>query len=162
MILIVGEAPGRRPGQPLSGRCGDRLAALLQLPRQLWDLSGEVSACNLLDRWPGPAGKGSAFPTGLARLRAHELACRLDAGTVVVLLGRRLARAARVQAAYFEWGSLGRARCVVVPHPSGVNRWWNDQANQDQAARFFARLRQVPSRSSVPSQTNSPSRPSGR
>lgn len=31
-------------------------------------------------------------------------------------------------------------RAAVVPHPSGVNRWWNDPANRDRAREFFAEL----------------------
>lgn len=29
----------------------------------------------------------------------------------------------------------------VIPHPSGVNRWWNDAANEQKARRFMEELR---------------------
>lgn len=92
---------------------------------------------NLLAEFPGKSGKGDAFPIALARARA----ARMRLGGEVVLLGRHVARAFGAQGAPFlEWFDLRGAWAAVVPHPSGVNHWWNDPANTNRAAVFLAGL----------------------
>jgi len=68
----------------------------------------------------------------------------------VVLLGRRVADSFREvgSAPFFRCAFYGCAtsarsrgtRAYVCPHPSGRNRWWNDQNNRRAARRFFNRL----------------------
>lgn len=168
--LIVGEAPGPRtdPSVPLDGRTGRRLAELAGISEE--ELRRRARIVNVLPRWPGPAGKGSAFDPRAAALPAAE-AVRLHAraGSLVLVLGWRAARALNgvlygvhrqeylvperhylgdvsVQVAVVPDpmrmpGPRSRRRAVrvaVVPHPSGINRWWNDPANVE-AARSFLR-----------------------
>lgn len=55
----------------------------------------------------------------------------------------RVARAFRVPATscyYFARHRRGRAWWCVFPHPSGVNRWWNDPDNTRRAERYLRRL----------------------
>lgn len=44
----------------------------------------------------------------------------------------------------FDWAQIsvggGAAPAVLVPHPSGRNRWWNDAANRRLASSFFVNL----------------------
>jgi hypothetical protein len=90
---------------------------------------------NLLGRHPGMQGKGSAFPVDKARRAARRLERRAFPGRVVVLLGRRVCSA-------FGLATLAPLDCEVhqdalvvhLPHPSGVNHWWNERANR-RAAR---------------------------
>lgn len=146
--VLVGEAPSRdtegRP--PFSGRSGRRLAELLGE-----DLDEAFLLENLLQRWPGPAssGKGSAFPLGPARKSARRLV-REYRGRRFVLVGWRVAAAfgvpvhvARPLRWYGDWAhsldgsGAGAGSFAVLPHPSGVNLWWNDPANVERARRFL-------------------------
>jgi uracil-DNA glycosylase len=192
-ILFVGQAPSRdtEGGPPFSGRSGRRLASLCGLAHS--DLPKMFDLANLLDRWPGKAGKGDAFPLEEARAGAARL--DLSGRPLVVLVGRNVARAFGAGgAAYFEpislqhvsavgadvkynprrvaWqsadrpsptvlqggqsgGAAGlvqveRVPAVVVPHPSGVNRWWNCPENEARAKEFLTSLLPGPRTASPP------------
>jgi hypothetical protein len=92
---------------------------------------------NLIKRWPGPSAsrnKGDAFPLE----RAARAAARLELGDgPVILLGKGVAGAFGARADFFEWFELRGRRAVVIPHPSGVSRWWNEPANRRRASRFI-------------------------
>ncbi len=130
-VVLVGESPPRIVGAPLfSGPSGRRLIEASGLGPL-----GYVAAfgrLNLLERHPGSAGKGSLFPLEEAREAVEEVAPALE-GRFVVLLGGRVASAFRFGLPYFEVGRWRGSSCLAVPHPSGVNRWWNEPAN---VARF--------------------------
>ena len=133
--LIVGEAPSMRTSRPFAGRSGERLAELAGT--SLESIRDRFRLVNLLGHWPGPdaSGKGSAFPMEQARPAAATL--RLPGGSL--LCGRRVAAAfGLANAPYFAWRDVDGRRVAVIPHPSGVSRWWNDPANVD-AARSFLR-----------------------
>jgi hypothetical protein len=55
----------------------------------------------------------------------------------VLVAGTRAAAALGLRPDYFAAQALGGRPAYVVPHPSGVNRWWNDPANRAAARRFF-------------------------
>lgn len=136
-ILVIGQAPGRgKPTAPLAGRAGKKLADLHGVAHAEFMATREV--VNLLDRWPGKAGKGDAFPLAEARERAalHDLS-RWDR---VVFLGKNVARAFNFRAPFLVWQSLDGVLCAVVPHTSGINRWWNDADNTEAARRFCLAL----------------------
>lgn len=140
--LIIGEAPARTgdPRKPLTGRSGRRLAQLCGLEPAVY--ARTFARANVLEAWPGKAGrsgKGDAFHVSIARHRAAFLRRRFVGGRLVVLLGLRTARAFGVQAAYFVRQRVACANVVVLPHPSGVNRWWNVPANAARARRFLRR-----------------------
>lgn len=126
---IVGEAPSMRTSRPFAGASGRRLAELADA--SLDDLRGRFRLVNLLAHWPGPNphGKGAAWNARAARDRAATV--RLPPGSL--LCGRRVARAfGRSSQPFFEW--VGGV--AVIPHPSGVSRWWNDPGNYELARRF--------------------------
>jgi len=58
-------------------------------------------------------------------------------GRWVLLIGQGVARAFGVQAGLLEWVEREGAWLAVVPHPSGVNRWWNELRNVERAAAFL-------------------------
>lgn len=118
---IVGQAPGRTRGEreALEGPCGDRFARLAGLGG-VGELRARARLVNLLGEWPGRAGKGDAFLAG-----------------EVLLLGRGVARAFRVDSPFLEWRRVGGAVVAVVPHPSGVSRWWNCPENRARASAFL-------------------------
>ncbi len=136
--LIVGEAPGRRGGEPIAGAVGRRLAAWSGLSFE--DFARAFDRVNVLDAWPGSAGKGSKFTLDVARSRAVAVRRRFTRGRVVVMLGQRVPRAFNVMASYFDPIAVGGARVFVVPHPSGINRWYNDADNVATMAAFMRRL----------------------
>lgn len=159
--LILGEAPGRGKDFvggmfPLSGAVGKRLVQFAGLEEEAlqdrlgtstyghyyWKLRQNFDCANLLQRWPGQSGKGSAFPLDLA----YEVAwSRLDEwkGRVIILLGKRLAQAFFQDHVknvpyfqWFEWEDEQTLICVI-PHPSGINRQYNDPGNVKRAGEVL-------------------------
>jgi hypothetical protein len=90
---------------------------------------------NVLRRWPGKNGKGDHFPMRLAKTNARRLALGF-VGRRVILLGRSVAKAFGLNVGYLKWVNIG-FDVAVVPHPSGVNRWWNEARNKAAARRFM-------------------------
>lgn len=131
--LIVGQAPSSRgptPDGPLSGRAGKRVAALVGLET----LAPTFEVVNLLPTCPGRArGKGHRFPAAEARAAAAMLE-RFSTHERVVLLGRGVARAFDLDLDPLERRVERDRRWLLVPHPSGVNLWWNDKANVEAAS----------------------------
>lgn len=130
MITVVGEAPGRTsdPSRPFAGgRCQTNLERLLGV-----GFHDRCRVLNLLRRWPGRTDrKGSRFPLAAAAAAAGRL--ELDGPTVLV--GKRVARAFRLgSAGFFEATEVRGRPAMVVPHPSGVNLWWNDPKRVEVAA----------------------------
>ena len=137
--MIVGEAPSRtgNPRTPITGRCGETLARYSGLSGP--EFRRRFARANVLRFWPGESGaKGAAFPTAEATLRAHAMRRRLR-GRVVVMLGYRTAAAFRVRVRYFVPVAAFGGTVYVVPHPSGINRWYNDRGNRLKM-RMFMRL----------------------
>lgn len=147
--LLVGQAPSAS-AQGVLGASGARLAKLAGLG--LEEYAARFARANLLDAWPGPAGRlggGDAFDLADARAAWRDLLPHVH-GRPVVLLGRHVARAAGLaDAPWWEWAALSwrprrrgwlRAQVAVVPHPSGVSRWWNDPDGVLRAAAWWSRL----------------------
>lgn len=131
---VIGEAPGPSAGQPLEG-VRRRISTISGLPVAL--LEDRFRWLNLLDEWPGygPSG-GSRFPADAAEQRADDLMRAVAGGelrTRFIYLGRRVAKAFRFQGAWFVWTD-GQ---TVVPHPSGLSRWWNSEENLARAHAFW-------------------------
>lgn len=137
-ILIVGEAPGRHSG----GLTRDRLSELAGAPWEDW-----ADWRNLIDDWPGRGpGKGSAWNARAAARGADDLRKTISGYDHVVLLGRRVASAMIPGGAgfpFFRWLDSYGTRLAVVPHTSGIVRFWNDPGNVETAKRFLGEL--VPS-----------------
>jgi hypothetical protein len=91
---------------------------------------------NLINRFPGKQGKGDAFPAKEAAICAARF--DLSGRPLVVLMGKNVARAfGEHRRGYLELFDLRSIPAVVAPHPSGINRWWNDAANCEQASAWF-------------------------
>jgi uracil-DNA glycosylase len=135
--LVVGLAPTRDDGTaPFAGPgSGTRLARLLG--RESWrDVPDVADVVNL-----SPVPVAGRLPAAEGRL----LATRLDVhGRVVVACGRTVAAALGVVEAV-SWGTAvvaGGALVLVIPHPSGRARPYNDPilARHVQLALVAARL----------------------
>jgi uracil-DNA glycosylase len=138
-LIIVGQAPGRRgdPRQTLKGKVGRRLARTFGVSEEQYTLCTELH--NVLECWPGKHGKGDRFPMAAAREAARNLKPTLE-GNRVLLLGRAVAAAFGVRVGYLTWIHLGACLVAVLPHPSGINRWWNEPKNRRAAERFLRGL----------------------
>jgi uracil-DNA glycosylase len=144
--IIIGQAPARgNDGKlPFAGRSGSRLATLAGVGSSGDDIPNYFTLINLLDHYPGKEGKGDAFDMALATQAARKLTVELKAmrRTRILMMGKKVRRAMGVQGQweYLEWFDFGPHRATVFPHPSGVNRWWNDRHNVDRAELFLHRL----------------------
>jgi uracil-DNA glycosylase len=144
-VVMIGQAPSRDTdgAAPFSGRSGSRLAELARLEHAR--LGDVFELRNVIERWPGSAGrKGDRFPMPVARERAVALAAELT-GRRVVFVGHAVSRAFGVkvgQGALMRWLRVEHLDFdfAVVPHPSGINTWWNDPDNRDAAGRFLSAL----------------------
>lgn len=134
-VLVVGVAPSRtRSGAAFIGSgSGARLEKLLGL--QAGELGEVADTANLHDTWPGPAsgGNGDREPPVLDLRRAAE-ELDLTGYDRVVLCGRAVANAFGLRS-----GPNGNAiaerelrglPALVIPHPSSVSRWWNEESNR--------------------------------
>lgn len=141
--LLIGPAPGARAtdGSPAFGPgpgSGARLARLLDLN----DVQAYFDTLNLLPLYPGRTSSGAdAFP--LAEARSRALSVDLSERPFTLLVGRNVARAFNMPwLPYLRWmrywypGIVGFGWVAVLPHPSGLNRWWNSAENQEAASDF--------------------------
>lgn len=144
--LLIGQAPGPNsdPGEPLSGRCGARLADLCGVTQEIF--LARFRRVNLIDAFPGKASKGDTFPINLARKGAVELLLTgVFGSTKVVMLGDNVAKTFGFKPGTFPLLKFlpcqaTRHGVAFCPHPSGVNRWWNDPSNLKAARRFWRAL----------------------
>lgn len=137
MRQIIGQAPSRDGAgavAPFSGRSGAFLARLAGA-EDFDDVRRLAQVENVLARWPGKRGKGDAFPILEARAAAARL--KFGGGDAVLFVGRGSAAACGFRAPFLAWRTFRLGRAAVFPHPSGVNRWWNDAGNRQAAGRFL-------------------------
>lgn len=143
--LLVGQAPSRSASDLLGGS-GARIARLAGLSLEQYE--SRLARVNLLEEWPGRVGDGDALPPREARAAWRALIPELAGRRRVVLLGRGVARAAGLDGAPW-WSEVelevyGRrafsVTLAVVPHPSGVSRWWNDPVGVLRARAWWREL----------------------
>ena len=144
-FVMIGQAPSRTgdPRTPCVEGCFKRLAEAAGAETRTDRLRfyARFVRFNVFATYRGRKGRGDRFPMAEARDRADGMRDWLR-GRTVLLVGKNVARAFRINdAEYFEWTSEGPGeRCVVVPHPSGINRWWNKTSNRERARLFFSGL----------------------
>jgi hypothetical protein len=156
LIAIVGQAPARASSahpalwgcscgdcvmrgraMAITGPVGARIAGLAGHSEH--ELRGRVLRGNLVPYWPGPSltGKGDYFPRHIAAPTVNAMLPHMR-GRLTILLGRQVARAFGVGGAPFlEWMAAEDLTVAVMPHPSGVVRWWNETDNVAQAEAFM-------------------------
>lgn len=135
-LILIGQAPARRESGtgPLSGHAGKRLAALFGLPREEYE---QIERINVLDSFPGKSGEGDSFPMAEVRTRARRITPHL-AGRTVLFVGLAVADAFHHRASLLTWERHESFLAACIPHPSGLNRWWNSPENRVEAERFCA------------------------
>jgi hypothetical protein len=138
-VGLVGQAPSRLgdPSKPLAGPNGQRIARLAGMSY------GELIACrrkHLNRDYIGKRGKGKAFDQAKGNVNAADILMdwRVER---IVLLGKNVARCFGFRDLPFlaEIRIYGR-RFLIFPHPSGVNRWWNERRNERRARQLLQRF----------------------
>lgn len=151
----------------LPDNTGVRHSANLLLERcglTLEQYLGLFARDNVLHQVPPPDKRGGfSFPLDQARQQAGRVMDLASEHAGMVVLGRRASRVfhwyrpsatagrrhvARDHLAYFNWYMASASgdpmdssvRATVVPHPSGINRWWNRSDHRFEAERFFKGL----------------------
>jgi hypothetical protein len=145
--LLIGEAPSRKHGKRNLDVClvcralgrhpgPGTLGWLRTQHRDLFSFVLKTKHINLIDHWPGSSGKGSAFPIEDAKFTASTFKTGFHYYNAVFLAGKRVAKVFDVKAEYFDKVE-GNTPMYVVPHPSGINTWWNDPCNREVAKKFL-------------------------
>lgn len=150
-IIFIGQAPNSksedairdRPTLALTGACGRKLAELSGLTFKTW--LKKTERLNLLQKFPGKNKKGDKFPPALAKRAALDVVFsgRLNFRKVV-LLGNGVAKAmlgGKLEP--FVWfpvlvDSSIYFQAALVPHPSGINRFWNSPQNAAKGRAFLS------------------------
>lgn len=143
-IVLIGQAPAKAGEEPRHALIGGKTGARLQFMTgctTMRDYVQRFERWNLLAEFPGRAGKGHAFPLALARDRAAALRPAL-AGRTVVFVGLAVARAFGDRDADPYIHKLYREGFdgASIPHPSPINRYWNEVENWKRVRRFFDEL----------------------
>jgi hypothetical protein len=138
-IGLVGKAPSRRgdPRKPLAGPNGKKIARLAGMSYE------ELIACrrrHLNTHYSAKRGKDNAFDDAKGYVNAADvlLDWRVER---IVLLGKNVARCFGFHDLPFlaEIRIYGR-RFLLFPHPSSVNRWWNERRNERRARQLLQRF----------------------
>jgi len=145
-VLLIGAAPSRNavPEMPLTGgRSGTRLQQLAGL--SLLEYCRLFARANVFGFFPGKAGaKGDRFPVRRAVIEAKAMvASGLLRRRDVVFVGRGVARAFDFRSPDpMTWVDMVPEDCRAawMPHPSGVNLWWNEPSNVARARQFLREL----------------------
>lgn len=134
---FVGQAPSQSGDHstPLCGRVGERLAALAGLTPK--EFTG-FRRVNLNLEWLGKNGRGDWFDSEIGRRRAAEITPSLP--EKVVLLGRQVARCFAVKRNFLETYEFNYRLFLLLPHPSTLNRWWNNPTNERAAAEALRKF----------------------
>lgn len=138
VVELVGEAP--------SAEADCAFDALSGSGKKVREVLGDLSwlAMSNLLRSPQPRGKkGSKFDAEGARAEADRRKTEGELPRILLLAGKRVAAAFGVPKTveFFKPCMVRRSICFVVPHPSGVSRWWNSPDNRSLARSFFEMLR---------------------
>lgn len=97
-----------------------------------------VEAVNLFPRFPGRStDSGDDFNLDDAKKKAAELLPRLK-GRTAILAGSNVVAAFGLSLAPLEVVRSDGVRWALLPHPSGLNRWYSREANWQAARRFLA------------------------
>lgn len=130
LIVFVGQAPSSDSDSqsPLSGRSGLKLSEMLELSMEEF-LS--FTRHNLNHLYGGKEGKGDAFDFELGEATAREL--MKQPFQRYVLLGASVCSCFSVAWAPLETWERGDKSFLCLPHPSGINMWYNDSKNRQRA-----------------------------
>ena len=149
-ILLVGQAPSKKVTPALDastpGSASFRLLALMGITRD--EYMERFARVNLLDYWPGSingSGSGDKFPKKAAQASARRILAQFQYPWKILCVGQRVGECFihKSRLTYYEWmlcpsNFPPAVRDVaVIPHTSGLNRYWNDPSNVKLAEKFL-------------------------
>jgi hypothetical protein len=141
--LLVGQAPARSgDGRAFTGASGKRLCSLLEI-ESYDDLAHLLDMTNLIPEiQPKIQGrKGDSFDRALARRAAMRIFTHAisEGRSTVILAGKGVGNIflPDTNIEYFAPYDRSSLRCWVIPHPSGINHFWNDPTNVKKASRIL-------------------------
>lgn len=145
-IIFVGQGPSKDgdPYAPLEGRIGERIGELLGIT----NFPESFSRINLNSEWIGKAGgKGDIFDR-TEGIRTASVLLR-GSWTRYVLLGKVVAECFNVTQAgsppvFLSTVTHGVKSFFLLPHPSGINRWWNNPENVQKAKETLSEFVYAP------------------
>ena len=148
-ILLVGQAPSRTGLAPLEtltpGSSSGRLLKMMGISKD--EYLDNFVRLNLIDHYPGrlASGKGDKFPIHEAKRGAVRILSQFAFPWKILCVGNKVAECflPKTRIKYYEW-----MLCVsnyppavrdiaVIPHTSGLNRYWNDPSNVKLAEKFL-------------------------
>jgi len=140
-VLFVGQAPGEKGAAPFVGRSGKTVARLLGEDYQV--MLQRHGFINVVEEFQGKSGKGDKFkPKPAEAIARITEASAKHAG--IVLCGKAVAKSVGCRKQpYLDAFELAGKPAMVLPHPSGINMWWNDASKKRSAQK---RLRAFVSR----------------
>lgn len=134
---IIGEAPSKNSDwrYPLAGgHTGRKIEKLLGLSFRAY--LKHYRRFDLIKFYPG-----TKWPKENAAANARLIHNLHEPGAHLVLLGRKVAEAFGVSDLDFcEKGERDGVTYWVSPHPSGLNRWWQDPANKALGLAFWSSI----------------------
>lgn len=137
---IIGEAPSKNSDwrYPLAGgHTGKKIEKLLGLSFR--DYLKYYRRFDLIKFYPG-----TRWPKENASGNARIIRDLHEPGAHLVLLGRKVAEAFGAGDLEFcEYDVRDGVTYWVSPHPSGLNRWWQDPKNHDRGLDFWEWISQA-------------------
>jgi uracil-DNA glycosylase len=140
-VWLIGQAPGPNGAswKPFDGSSGKKLADLAGISREMF--LSIFQRRNLLDTWPGKAGKGDAFRIEDGKLAAAYLRIEFHAGDCVLCAGSAVLRCFGFRnVPWCTWTYEQGIAFAKIPHPSGINRLWNDLGMTRDVQHFLQNL----------------------
>lgn len=126
-----------------AGCTGDQIVRMAALADRYFDSDEYLESFVRLNLWGGrelPTGRGS---TDLLRRDGQQIVRdylkeRRDA----ILLGSKVWHCVTnlTPPSFFESRQLGDATCWYLPHPSGINRIYNDESNRRKAGEIIVQV----------------------
>ena len=150
-ILLVGQAPSRNGGYGekaldagIPSSASGRLLKLFDMSRE--EYLDRFKRLNLLDYWPGAlkSGRGDKFPILEGRKSAQRIQKQISEYHILCI-GKRVGKCFNMDDC-FKWEEyihcypFTRNRVAMIPHTSGLNRFYNDPDNIQRTKTFLQEL----------------------
>jgi hypothetical protein len=144
-IIVIGQAPGKGPGQigdKISRGTWKHLSELFGVPYE--HLDSIVGRFNLCPKYIGKNEKGDAFDKKLGDEVAEKICLYLwkrKDPLDVIFLGRNVAKCFKANWDFaLRFPITDKLKFSIIPHPSMVNRFWNEKKNVNKIKKFLKKI----------------------